>query len=146
MNRPMYAFTDAVDFGFLPIEAGLNNPKALQAAVDKRGKNVISTTETNKAVATAYVGDNTSLIFGNGLIIEKSTEAGRFMHVILNKGVLTRTYNHTITITGPTVRVDNVDLLRSTIYRMGGHAAFFHVKELRIDQFLCFGLPNGQFA
>ena len=65
---------------------------------------------------------------------------------MLNKGALTRTYNHNITITGMEVRVNNVDLPMSTIYGLRGHVAFFYVKDLRIERFRLTGLVNGQFA
>ena len=139
-------FTDAADLGFLPTETGINNAKALQAAVDKGGTILISKIGTYKIATTVYIGDNTSLVFGNGVVIEKSNEVGKFTHVFLNKGALTRVYNHNITITGLDIRVNNVDLPMSTIYGLRGHVAFFYVKDLKIERFRCSGLVNGQFA
>ena len=89
-------FTDAEDFGFSPNATGINNAKALQAAADKGGTIIISKTATYKIAATVFIGDSTSLIFGNKVIIEKSAENGRFTHVFLNKGARTRTYNYNI--------------------------------------------------
>ncbi|MFD2570498.1 hypothetical protein ACFSUS_07625 [Spirosoma soli] len=140
------AFTNAADFGFLPTGTGVNNTKALQAAFDKGGTIVVSRPGTYKVAGTAFIGDNTSLICGNGVVIEKSDEQGRFTHIILNKGALTRTYNHNITLTGLDVRVNNVDLPMSLIYGLRGHVAFFYVKDLKIERFRCSGLVNGQFA
>lgn len=140
------SLTDAADFGFLPTELGANNVKALQAAFDRGGTIIVSKPGTYKVSGTAYIGDNTSLICGNGVIIEKSNENGRFTHIILNKGALTRTYNHNITITGLDVRVNEVDLPMSTIYGLRGHIAFFYVKDVKIERFRCSGLVNGQFA
>lgn len=137
---------DAIDFGFLPTETGINNAKALQAAVDKGGTITINKPGTYKIASTVYLGDNTSLVFGNGVVIEKSAETGRFTHVFLNRGALTRTYNHNITLIGLDIRVNGVDLPMSTIYGLRGHVAFFYVKDLRIDRFRCSGLVNGQFA
>ncbi len=139
-------FIDAADFGFLPTQSGVNNTKALQAAIDKGGTIVISKTGRYRMSGTAFIGDNTSLVFGNGVIIEKSNENGRFTHVFLNKGALTRIYNHNITITGLDIRVNNVDLPMSTIYGLRGHVAFFYVKDIKIERFRCSGLVNGQFA
>ncbi|WP_080058420.1 glycoside hydrolase family protein [Spirosoma aerolatum] len=140
------SFTDAADFGFLPTETGVKNAKALQAAVNTGGTILISKMGTYKLAGTVYIGDNTSLVFGNGVVVEKSNETGRFTHVFLNKGALERVYNHNITITGLDIRVNNVDLPMSTIYGLRGHVAFFYVKDLKIERFRCSGLVNGQFA
>lgn len=139
-------FTDAAAFGFSTSATGVENIKALQAAFDQGGTIVVSKPGTYKVAGTAYIGDNTSLVFGAGVIIEKSNEIGRYTHIILNKGALTRTYNHNITINGMDVRVNNVDLPMSTIYGLRGHVAFFYVKDLKIERFRCSGLVNGQFA
>jgi hypothetical protein len=139
-------FANAADFGFLPSETGVANIKALQAGFDKGGTIEVTKPGVYNVSGTAYIGDNTSLIFGAGVVIQKSDEAGRFTHIILNKGALTRTYNHNISITGMDVRVNNVDLPMSTIYGLRGHIAFFYVKDLKIERFRCSGLVNGQFA
>lgn len=139
-------FTDAATFGFSTTATGVENIKALQAALDQGGTIVVSRPGTYKVSGTAYIGDNTSLDFGAGVVIEKSNEIGRYTHILLNKGALTRTYNHNITITGMDVRVNGVDLPMSTIYGLRGHVAFFYVKDLRIERFRCSGLVNGQFA
>ncbi len=139
-------FTNASTFGFLPTETGINNTKALQVLFDRGGTIMVSKPGTYKVSGTAYIGDNTSLICGAGVVIEKWDEAGKFTHIILNKGALTRTYNLNITITGLDVRVNGVDLPMSTIYGLRGHIAFFYVKNLKIERFRCSGLVNGQFA
>lgn len=79
-------------------------------------------------------------------MIEKSNEQGPFTHIILNKGALSRTYNHNITLTGLDIRVNSVDLPTSTIYGLRGHVAFFYIKDLKVERFRCSGLVNGQFA
>lgn len=139
-------FSDAADFGFLPTETGQNNIKALQAAFDRGGTVLVSKPGIYKVAGTAFIGDNTSLICGSGVVFEKSGENGAFTHIILNKGALTRTYNHNITISGLDVHVNNVDLPMSTVYGLRGHVAFFYVKDLKIERFRCSGLVNGQFA
>lgn len=139
-------FVDGAAFGFMPDQSGVNNIKALQKAFDQGGTIIVSKPGVYKVSGTAYIGDNTSLIFGAGVVIEKSAEAGRFTHIILNKGALTRTYNTNITITGMDVRVNGVDFPMSTIYGLRGHVAFFYVKDLKIERFRCSGLVNGQFA
>ncbi len=139
-------FTDAADFGFLPTETGINNAMALQNAANKGGTIVVGRRGSYKIAATVYLGDSTSIVFGDGVVIEKSDEKGRFTHVFLNTGALTRTYNYHISITGLDLRINNVDLPMSTIYGLRGHVAFFYVKDLKIERFRCSGLVNGQFA
>ena len=139
-------FADASSYGFLPTETGVNNTKALQAAFDRGGTIVVSKPGVYKVSGTAYIGDNTSLSCGAGVVIQKSNENGPFTHIILNRGALTRTYNHNITLTGVDVRVNNVDLPMSTIYGLRGHVAFFYVKDVKVERFRCSGLVNGQFA
>lgn len=139
-------FTDAASFGFSVNETGVNNIIALQAAFDKGGTIVVSQPGIYKVSGTAFIGDNTALECGAGVVFEKSNEKGRFTHIILNKGALTRTYNYNISITGLDIHVNNVDWPMSTIYGLRGHLAFFYVKDLKIERFRCSGLVNGQFA
>lgn len=139
-------FADAASFGFSPVASGVDNIKALQAAFDVGGTIIVSKAGTYKVAGTAYIGDNTSVIFGAGVVIQKSDEIGRYTHIILNRGALTRTYNHNITISGMDIRVNSVDLPMSSIYGLRGHLAFFYVKDLKIERFRCSGLVNGQFA
>jgi len=139
-------FLDLVDLGFSPTATGINNVKVLQAALDKGGTIIVSKPGKYKVSGTAYIGDNTSLVFGNGVILEKSDENGRFTHVFLNKGALTRTYNYNITITGLNLNVNGVDKPIDMIYGLRGHVAFFYVKDLKIERFRISGLINGQFA
>lgn len=69
-------FKDAASYGFSPDATGVNNVKALQAALDEGGTIVVSKPGVYKVSGTAYVGDNTSLDFGAGVIIQKSGETG----------------------------------------------------------------------
>lgn len=139
-------FADAADFGFLPTETGINNTKALQAALDKGGTIVVSKTGTYKIAGTVYIGDSTSLIFGNGTSLQKVDEKGKFGYVIINKGAYTKTYNHHISITGLTLKVNAVDTWMGDIYGQRGHISFVWVKDLTIDHFRCTDLYSGQFC
>ncbi len=115
-------------------------------ALDKEGTIVISKPGTYKIAGTAFIGNNTSLIFGSGVFIQKSAENSRFTHVLLNKGALTRTYNYNITVTGLDLDINGVDLPMNEIYGLRGHLAFFYVKDLKIERLRCKGLINGQFC
>ena len=81
-----------------------------------------------KLAGTVTIGDNTSLVFDNGVIIQKSAENGSFTHVFINKGAYTREYNHNITIEGLNLSVNGVEKVWSEIYGLRGHIAFFMSK------------------
>lgn len=64
-----FGFTDAAKFGFSPTSTGVDNITALQAALDQGGTIVVSNPGTYKISGTAYIGDNTSLVFGAGVVL-----------------------------------------------------------------------------
>ncbi|MDR6562305.1 MULTISPECIES: hypothetical protein [unclassified Arcicella] len=140
-------FTNAADFGFLPSESGINNTKALQAAVDKGGTIIISNAGTYKLAGTVYIGDSTSLIFGDGTTIQKVAEKGAFCQVFLNKGALSRTYNYHISIVGLNLQVNAVEKgWDDAIYGLRGQVAFFYAKDVKIERFRCNDLGTKQFC
>ncbi len=139
-------FINAADFGFLPTKSGIENTKALQQAVDQGGTIVVSQPGTYKIADTVYVGSNTSLIFGNNVFLKKVDEQGPFTHVLLNKGALTKTYDHNITVKGLHIIVNDIDVRRYKIYGLHGQIAFFYIKDLRIDRFRLMDLGKAQFA
>ena len=139
-------FTNPADFGFLPTESGINNTKALQAAVDKGGTINISKIGTYKIAGTVYIGDSTSLVFGDGTSLEKSAENGKYGYVFLNKGALTKTYNYHISIIGLNLKVNEVDTWMGEVYGDRGHVSFIWVKDLKIERFRCNDLAAGQFC
>lgn len=139
-------FMDVSSYGFSPQASGIENVKALQAAVDKGGTITVSEPGVYKLAGTVTIGDNTSLVFGNGVIIQKSAENGPFTHVFINKGAYTREYNHNITIEGLTLSVNGVEKVWSEIYGLRGHVAFFYVKDVKLERFRCTDLGTMQFC
>ena len=139
-------FTDAAAFGFLPTQTGVENLKAFQAALDHGGTIVVARPGIYKLAGTVLIGDDTSLIFGAGVTLMKVAEIRVFTHVILNKGALTRTFNHNISITGLHLKVNEVDKWMDEIYGLRGHISFFYVKDLKIERFRCTDLAKGQFC
>ena len=139
-------FLNASDFGFSPDATGVENFKALQRAVDQGGTIVISRQGTYKIAGTVYVGSNTSLIFGNGIFLQKVDEQGKFTHVFLNKGALTKTYDQNITIEGLQIIVNGIDKAMTEVYGLRGQIAFFYIKDLRIERFRCLDLTKTQFC
>ncbi|WP_338357796.1 hypothetical protein [Yeosuana marina] len=140
-------FTNAADFGFLPDATGVENVKALQKAVDRQGTILCSEPGTYKMAGTVYIGSNTTLELGNGVILKKvSDEVGPFTHVILNKGALTKEYDQHIIIRGLEISVNGVDKPFSEVFGLRGQLAFFYVKDLRIEGFRCYDLARMQFG
>jgi hypothetical protein len=139
-------FTDAAHFGFSPEASGVENTKALQKAVNQTGTIRVSRPGKYKIAGTVYLGSNTSLVFDNGVVMQKVNEQGNFTHVLLNKGALTKQYDEHISIEGLNLEVNSVDKVFSEIYGLRGQIAFFYVKDLRIEQFRCIDLASAQFC
>jgi hypothetical protein len=139
-------FVNAADFGFSPAASGIENAWALQAAVDGGGTIIVSQPGVYQMADTVYIGSDTSLVFGNGVVLKKVAEQGPFTHVLLNKGALTRTFDHNITVDGLHIVVNGVDVRKFLAYGLHGQLAFFYVKDLRIERFRCMDLGRAQYA
>ena len=125
-NHTTNGFMNAAVFGFSPDATGIENAEALQRAVDQGGTIIVSQPGTYKLAGTVYIGSNTSLIFGNNIFIKKVDEKGTFSHVILNKGALTKTYDHHISIQGLYIIVNGMDVRKfEEAYGLHGQLAFF---------------------
>ncbi len=139
-------FINAADFGFSPDASGVENVKALQKATDQAGTIIVSIPGTYKIAGTVYIGDNTSLVFGNNVFLKKVDEKGVFDYVFLNKGALTKTYNEHITIDGLSIIVNEIEQRYTEIYGLRGQLSFFYIKDLRIERFRCYDLTPRQFC
>ncbi len=144
--RSGHGFTDAADFGFSPAASGVDNMRALQAAVDRGGTVTVSVPGVYRVAGTVYIGSHTTLVFGNNIFIKKVDEVGSFTHVLLNKGALTKTYDHYIAIEGLQIVVNGVDVRKFEVYGLHGQIAFFYVKDLRIERFRCMDLGRAQYG
>ena len=140
------SYINANELGFLPGNSGLENRAALQQAVDRGGNVSVDIPGEYKLAGTVYVGSNTTLSFGNGVIIKKVDENGWFCHVLLNKGALTRTYDEHIRIENLHIQVNGIDCTDSEVMGLRGHLAFFYVRDLVIEGFRCHDLDKSQFA
>ncbi len=139
-------FTNAADFGFSPEASGVDNVAALQKAVDQTGTIIVSEPGIYKIADTTYVGSNTTLEFGNGVILQKVDETGPFAHVILNKGALTKTYDEHIAIKGLHISVNGVVKRMDDVFGLRGQLAFFYVKDLRIEGFKSHDIEGVQYS
>ncbi|WP_338357800.1 hypothetical protein [Yeosuana marina] len=139
-------FTNAADYGFSPQATGVENVEALQMALDQGGNIIVSQPGIYKVAGTSYIGSNTSIEFGKGVILQKVDEVGPFTHVILNKGALTRTWDEHIAVKGLHISVNGVVKRFDKIFGLRGQLAFFYVKDLRIEGFRCYDIEGVQFS
>ncbi|MFZ5828955.1 MAG: hypothetical protein ACOY3P_02665 [Planctomycetota bacterium] len=137
---------DAAAFGFSPDASGQENTRALQRAVDQTGTVVVRRPGTYSVAGTVFIGSNTSLVFGNGVLLKKVAEPEPFTHVLLNKGALTKSYDQHISVEGLQVVVNDVDVRNFLVYGLHGQIAFFYVKDLRIEGFRCLDLGRTQYG
>ena len=139
-------FTDAVSFGFSPDASGTDNTAALQKAVDSGGTVIVSRPGIYKTASTVYIGSNTSIIFGKGVALKKVDEKGSFAQVLINKGALTKTYDHNIAVEGLHVIVNGVDNCSDLVLGLRGLVGFSYVKDLKIKGYRCYDLTGCQYA
>ncbi len=137
---------DAAECGFSPDATGTENAAALQAAFDRGGTVTVMKPGRYRIAHTVFIGDNTSLTCGNGVVFVKTNEGKAFSHLILNKGALTKTWNRNIEISGLEISVNGMDHLDWQVYGLAGQIAFFHVKDLRINRFRCYDLASEQYC
>jgi hypothetical protein len=139
-------FTDASVFGFSPDSTGVENMTALQEALDGGGTVVISRPGVYPIAGTVYIGSHTTLRCGNGVFLKKVEERGPFMHVLLNKGALTKTWDEHIGVEGLQIIVNGVDNRNWVVYGLRGQLAFFYARDVTITGFRCLDLGANQFG
>lgn len=137
---------NASEFGFSSLASGVDNAVALQRAVDQGGTIRVEQPGTYDLAATVYVGSDTCLHFGRGVVLRKVDEREPFTHVLLNKGALTKTADERISVEGLHLSVNGVDKAMTEVYGLRGQIAFLHVRDLRIKGFKCTDLGSKQFA
>jgi hypothetical protein len=137
---------NAADFGFSPEATGLANTRALQAAVDRGGTIEVTRPGTYRIAGTVYLGSHTALRFSPGVVLQKVDEAGRFSHVLLNKGALIKTYDEAISVEGLTLHVNGLDHNDWQVFGLRGQIAFFYVRDLHIRRFRCPDLGKMQYC
>ena len=80
------AFCDALDFGFSPDASGTENSAALQRALDCGGTVTVGRPGGYKVAGTVYIGDDTSLVCGSGVVFVKTDEHGKLTNARKRKG------------------------------------------------------------
>lgn len=146
MTGATAGFRDAAADGFSPAAGGRENRAALQRAVDRGGTIGVTRPGIYDLAGAVYVGSDTTLIFGAGVFLRKVADPDLFMHVLLNKGALTRTRDRRIGVHGLNLIVNGVDVRRWEVFGLLGQVSFFHIEDLRITGFRCLDLGCAQFA
>ena len=140
------SYVNAATFGFSPRADGMDNVRALQQAVDRGGDVEVTEPGIYEIAATVYIGSDTSLKFAHGVFLKKTDKYGKFTHVFLNKGALSKTYDSNIVIEGLHLIVNGVDKIMDKVYGLRGQIAFFYIKDLRIEHFRCMDFTAPQFC
>lgn len=136
---------NAKDFGFLPENSGESNAVALQNALDNGGIIRVSVAGEYALSECVFIGDNTTLIFEEGVtIIRQSSKTGINGNVLINKGAFEGITNHNIKIVGLHLLCNGVEStgFGVTAKKVGLRAqvAFLHIEHLEIYNFSCVGL------
>lgn len=139
-------YISANSFGFLPKNSGVENRKALQQVVDKTGTIYVNQPGEYKIAGSVYIGSHTTIKFGNGVFLKKVNEIGKFSHVLLNKGALTKSYDEHIKIENLYIIVNDIDVRKYEVFGLNGQIAFHYIKDLVIEGFRCMDLGKLQFG
>ncbi|MFZ9682858.1 MAG: hypothetical protein ACO3DQ_06615 [Cephaloticoccus sp.] len=131
---------------FSPDASGIANARALQQAVDRGGTIRITRPGVYRLAATIYLRSHTALIFGPGVVIQKTDEAGPFTYVFLNQGARTKTTDEHIVLEGLHLQVNGQDIPQWVIPGLRGQVAFFHVRDVVIRRFRCYDMGPKQFC
>lgn len=127
--------------GILPTNTASQNVAAFNAALAK-GNLTVDTVGTYEIDDTIFIPSNRTLTFVSGCTLKKKTGSS-FLHAIVNKGILTRTYNSNIKIIGNGLTIDTNNIYGNQIVRgMQGHLALFQVNGFEISGITITGSDN----
>lgn len=134
------------NYGFSASNSGELNRKALQKMLDIGGKIIVDEAGVFDVAGTVFIGSDTTLEFAPGAYIKRVPTGDGDGALILNKGAMTRTYDHDITIRGMRLMCADVDITKQNIVGMNCHVGFFYAKHTVIEDFQCFDLGKHGFC
>jgi len=138
---------DAAECGFAPTADAARNVAAFQQALDGGHKTVTVTRAGEYQLnARVYMDDETKLVLAPGVILKKT---GHYDFVLVNRGALTRTWNHDIAIDGLTICTNGVDQCPSReepVFGLRGHLTMYFVRNLTVTHFQCLDVRKSQFC
>ncbi len=139
----------ASEFGFFPGNTPEKNSAALQAALDIGGEIFVDGKGIADVVFPMCVGNDTSLVFENGLSIRRNESSDEENgYVIVNRGAFTKTWNHHIKIQGLNLICNDTKCngenrkTEKCIPGLRGQISFHYVKNLEIRDFTVMDLPR----
>jgi hypothetical protein len=145
---------NANSFGFATANTGAENSKILNELLEKYHH--VEITEPGEYLLrdTILIGSNSSLSFGEGVVIRREQPEGGNSYLITNKGAYTRTYDENISIIGLHLICDGVesympaaeDTCNRQIPGLRGHLSFFYIKNLIIRNITALDLPPKSFG
>ncbi len=139
------------EYGFSPENTPYKNSEIFQKAVDKGGVIQVTVPGIYKISEQIEIGDNTKLIFSEGVIIRRETSvSGTNGNAFINKGAVLGEYNHNIEIIGLHLECNNTESndfgVNSRIAGLRAQVAMIYVENLTIDDFECHGLLEKDYA
>lgn len=142
---------NAKEYGFLPENSGEINSEALQSAVDRGGIIEITCPGRYKLSEQIKIGDDTRLIFSDGVIIEREASlTGINGNAFINKGAVNCEYNRNIEIVGLHLECNGIESddfgINSRIAGLRAQVAMIYVENLKIINFQCHGLLEKDYA
>lgn len=142
---------NANEHGFLPQNTPEQNAQALQKAVDCGGTVRVTVPGIYKISEQIEIGDNTSLVFGEGVILQRqASSSGVNGNAFINKGALKGEYNRNIEIIGLHLECNSIESndfgVNSRIAGLRAQVAMIYIENLKIDGFECHGLLEKDYA
>lgn len=142
---------NANEYGFLPENSAYKNSEALQKAADIGGVIEISLPGIYKISEQIEIGDNTRLVFCEGVILERQASlSGINGNAFINKGAIKGEYNRNIEIIGLHLECNGIESndfgVNSRIAGLRAQVAMIYVEDLKIIGFECHGLLEKDYA
>ena len=124
-----------------PDNTPVQNTEFLQAHLDKGGTIRLEKPGVYDVTGPLFIGNDTALEFGPGVVIRRAPHDGNAHPFIVNKGLFSHEWNHNIRIEGLHLVTNGVDLTHLSIYPgLRGHLAFLGVRDLVIRDYECLDL------
>lgn len=122
------------EFGFSPSANARVNVAALQKALDGGGHIIIDVPGVYDLDDTILLDSDTHLLCAPGVIFRK---VASYCNVLINRGALTRQYNHNITIDGLEISVNGHEAPPALVYGLRAQLGFFYVQNLTLRNLTC---------
>lgn len=138
---------DPAQYGFSPTAAPAVNAAALQKALDGGNRTVkVSVPGVYGLDRTLYMDSDTELEFAKGVELRKDA---KYAIVLANRGAHAGHWNTNLVVRGMTLRVNGNEQLvdpNGPAPGLHGQVSFFHVRNVRIEDFVCTDFTAYQYC